>query len=109
LVTLAGIGAASLFADYGPLGVAAVPAMAIAVARFETWGLWFAGLAGLAANFVWAAPPLEPADFAALAAGPLLAATVALHCRIVRLPAATFYAFYPGHLLALHLWDLWAG
>jgi hypothetical protein len=30
-------------------------------------------------------------------------------CRFPRLPAAVYYGFYPGHLLALHLWALSPG
>jgi hypothetical protein len=109
IATLAAVSAASAFVDYGPLGVAMIPAMAFAVARLGPRGLWLAGIAGLAANGVWAMPPFEAADVAALAAAPLLAASVMARCRLPRLPAAVYYGFYPGHLLALHLWALSLG
>lgn len=106
LAGLAAAAIASTFVDYGPLGVAAIPIMTLALARFGATGLWLAGPVGLAANVVWALPPLEAADFVALAAGPVLAATGLVRLRLPRLPAIAFYAFYPAHLLAFHLWDL---
>jgi hypothetical protein len=109
IAALAAVFAASVFTDYGPLGVAMIPAMAFAVARLGARGLWLAGIAGLAANGVWAMPPLDPADVAALAAAPLLTFSVMARCRLPRLPAAVYYGFYPGHLLVLHFWALSLG
>ncbi len=100
------IAAASLFVEFGPIGVAMIPATAWLVTRSGHAGLAAVGPIGLAANLrpLWL--PLEVADLGALLASPVLMASVAAKIRLPRLPTQVFYAFYPGHLLVLHLYDL---
>ncbi len=105
LVLVAGL---SLCVEYGPIGVAIVPLVAVLARRSERGALWATGPAGLAANAVPAVPPLVPIDLFALGSSLVLAASVTLRPRLPRLPTHLFYAFYPAHLLALHLWDLYA-
>lgn len=105
--SIAAIIAASLFVDFGPVGVAMVPAMACFVARSGYRGLAAAGPLGLAANMNASWPPFDTVDLAALLASPILMLSVAAKIRLPRLPAQVFYAFYPGHLLALHFYDLY--
>jgi len=107
VVALAAILAVSVFVDYGPLGVAMVPAMTLLVARHGYAGAAAAGPLGLAAN-VYSSPPfLQLPDLAALLATPVLMFSLWAKVRLPRLPAQAFYAFYPAHLLALHLYDLY--
>lgn len=101
------IAATSLFVEFGPIGVAMVPAIASFVARGGYRGLAAAGPLGLAANMNASWPPLDIVDLAALIASPILMVSVAAKIRLPRLPTQLFYAFYPGHLLALHFYDLY--
>jgi hypothetical protein len=104
---LAAIAAASIFVEFGPLGVAMIPAMAWLVARGGHAGLVAAGPLGLATNMVPSWPPFQAADLAALLASPILMLSVRMKIGLLRLPTQFFYAFYPGHLLALHFYDLY--
>lgn len=103
----AAIAVASVFVEFGPLGVAMIPATAWLAARGGQAGLVTAGPFGLAANMVPSWPPFQAADLAALLASPILMLSVRMKIRLPRLPTQFFYAFYPGHLLALHLYDLY--
>lgn len=100
---LGAILAAAMFVDFGPLGVAMVPATALLVARRPAASPMVVGPLGLAANLV----PLQLVDLASLLASPLLLLSQAARLRLPRLPAPVFYGFYPVHLLALHLYDLY--
>ncbi|MGI9385041.1 MAG: TraX family protein [Methyloligellaceae bacterium] len=104
---LGAIAAGSALVDYGPVGVAMVPATALLVARRGPAGLTATGPLGVAANLVPQWPLLQLADLTALLASPLLTLSCKSRLRLPRLPAAFFYAFYPAHLLALHLYDLY--
>lgn len=100
------IGLTSWFAEFGPLGVAAVPTTAILAGRQLGLGVWAAGPLGLLANLRNAVPPLALPDLAALLATPLAQLSLATRVRLPRLPIQAFYAYYPAHLYALHLIDL---
>lgn len=99
--------AASATVDFGPVGVAMVPAMALLAARRTPAGLGAAGPLGLAANLVPQWPFLQLADLTALLVSPLLMLSCKARLRLPRLPAPVFYAFYPAHLLSLHFYDLY--
>jgi hypothetical protein len=62
---------------------------------------------GLAANTNASWPPFELVDLTALLASPILMVSARAKIRLPRLPTQFFYAFYPGHLLALHFYDLY--
>jgi hypothetical protein len=47
-------------------------------------------------------------DLTALLSTAVAAASTHFRLRLPRLPTQAFYAFYPAHLLALHLIDLYA-
>ncbi|MCG8559750.1 MAG: conjugal transfer protein TraX [Hyphomicrobiales bacterium] len=100
---LGAILAAAMLVDFGPLGVAMVPATALLAARRPAAGPAVAGPLGLAANLA----PLQLVDLASLLASPLLLLSQTVRLRLPRLPAPVFYGFYPAHLLALHLYDLY--
>jgi hypothetical protein len=102
--SLALIGVASIVVDYGPIGVAMIPAMAHFVATRGYGGLAAAGPLGVAANVTATSPPLLAGDWAALLAAPVLMISTRAKIRLPRLPTQLFYAFYPGHLLALHFY-----
>lgn len=104
---LAAIAAASIFVDFGTVGVAMIPAMVYFVARAGRAGFAAAGPLGLAANTNASWPPFELVDLAALLASPILMLSVRMKIGLPRLPTQFFYAFYPGHLLALHFYDLY--
>lgn len=97
----------STFVEYGPLGVLMIPAMAALVRQYGEPGVAAGGPLGLAANASAVAPPLNPPDFAALLATPVLMLSTRMKLRLPRLPTQAFYAFYPAHLLALHFYDLY--
>lgn len=97
----------SVFVDYGPIGVAMIPAMAFFVSTRGYAGLAAAAPLGLAANVTLASPPIQIVDFAAPLAAPVLMLSVRAKMRLPRLPTQFFYAFYPGHLLVLHFYDLY--
>jgi hypothetical protein len=105
---IAAIAAASVFVDYGPVGAAMVPATAFLVARRLDTGAAMAGPLGVAANVNPALPPLKLPDLAAVLATPVLMLSLWAKIRLPRLPTQAFYGFYPAHLLALHLYDLYA-
>ena len=104
---LAAIAAASVFVDFGPVGVAMIPATAYIVTRSGYAGLAAIGPMGLAANMNAGWPPFDLVDLTALLASPILMLSIKMKIRLPRLPTQFFYAFYPGHLLALHLYDLY--
>lgn len=95
------------FCEFGILGAAMIPAMALIGARHVKAGLWATGPLGLVANIVPAWPPLTWVDLAALASSLIMILSVNLNLRLPRLPSQAFYAFYPAHLLALHFYDLY--
>lgn len=97
----------TLLVEYGPIGVVIVPMTAVLASRDPRLALWASGPLGLAANLGPAIPPLEWVDLCALGSSLVLIAGVILRPRLPRLPTHVFYAFYPGHLLALHLYDLY--
>jgi hypothetical protein len=99
--------AASVLVDFGPVGVAMISATAYLVTRSGTAGLAAVGPMGLAANLNAGWPPFDLVDLTALLASPILILSVRAKIRLPRLPTQFFYAFYPGHLLALHFYDLY--
>jgi TraX protein len=108
-LALAAICVTSFFVDYGPLGVAVIPAMIYMVRRHGYAGAAAVGPLGLAANIDFlSSPVLTLPDFAALLATPVLMFSLWAKNRLPRLPTQAFYAFYPAHLLALHFYDLYA-
>ncbi|MGD8375690.1 MAG: TraX family protein [Acidobacteriota bacterium] len=107
LVLLGGIAVLSWFTSFGPLGVAMIPAMAILARDHPRTAVAAAGPLGVLANLRAGEPVLDPMDLTALLASPLLALSLAIPVRLPRLPGWMFYAFYPAHLLALHLYDLY--
>jgi len=97
----------SFFVEYGLIGVVVVAATAI-LARRDPWlAVLASGPLGLAANLTYAMPPLEWVDLCAFGSSFVAALSVGLRTRLPRLPTQAFYAFYPLHLLALHLYDLY--
>lgn len=112
-IDLRGIGLAiailalSIFTEYGPFGVAVVPAAAWITTRNATLGVWSAGPLGLLSNVVLWPPFLVAEDFAALFASLITVATTQLRIPLPRLPKYFFYAYYPSQLLAFHLLDLY--
>jgi hypothetical protein len=106
MALLAAIALVSWFAEFGPLGVAAVPATALLARRELGAGAWAAGPLGLLANLRSTLPPIAVQDLAALVATPLAHLSLASGVRLPRLPTQAFYAYYPIHLYALHLIDL---
>lgn len=94
------------FAEFGPVGVAAVPITAFLARRGLRRGAWAAGPLGLLANARNTVPPLALPDAAALLATPVALLCLVRPVRLPRLPTHVFYAYYPLHLLALHLIDL---
>ena len=98
----------SLFVDYGPLGVAMIPAMAFLVAGYGYLGAAAVGPLGLAANVEFSSRVLAWADLTAIFATPTLMVSLWAKIHLPRLPTQLFYAFYPAHLLALHYYDLYA-
>jgi hypothetical protein len=105
---LTGIAVLSIFVDYGPVGVAMIPAMAYLVARHGYPGAATVGPLGLAANVDAAPRILGWADLTAVLATPILMFSLWAKIDLPRLPTQAFYAFYPLHLLALHYYDLYA-
>jgi hypothetical protein len=106
---LAVVAAASWFAEFGPPGVALIP-LVWAVARRSGDGAAMGALAiaAVAVNVSLEQPYLEWWDMpAALSPVVLLLSRRSRFAALPRLPTPTFYAFYPAHLLALHLWDLY--
>lgn len=100
--------AASPWVEFGTLGVALVPAAA-ALARPEAArAAWACGPLGLVANLHAAPPPLRLVDVSALLASAVAVASLHVPRRLPRLPKHVFYAYYPAHLYALHLLDLYA-
>jgi TraX protein len=97
----------SVFVDYGPLGVAMIPAMALLVAQGESAGVAAAGPLGLSANVYPSPPYIELPDLTALLATPILLFSLWAKIRLPRLPTQVFYGFYPAHLLALHVYGLY--
>ena len=100
---------AAPYVEFGIAGVAMVPLIARAAAIRPNVGLWLIGPAGLLANLVFEPPYLSASDFLALAATPVAVASVAIRRELPRLPTSFFYAYYPGHLYALHWLDLHLG
>jgi hypothetical protein len=107
VAALAVILALSVFVDYGPLGVAMIPAMAFLVTRYGYLGVAAVGPLGLAANLDASLPPLALQDLGALLATPILLFSLWAKMSLPRLPTQVFYGFYPAHLLALHFYDLY--
>jgi hypothetical protein len=92
--------------EFGPFGVV-VPAGVALVARYGIRAAMVAiGPLGLLANVVLEPPWLTPIDLWALGATPIMLASPRLSPPLPRLPGPFFYAYYPAHLLALHLIDL---
>jgi hypothetical protein len=104
---LATVAAASVFVDYGPIGVAMIPALTLLIAQRGHTGASAVGPLGLAANLDRSPPFLGVPDLTALLATPVLLFSLWAKFRLPRLPTQVFYGFYPVHLLALHFYDLY--
>jgi len=103
------VAAASWFVEFGPPGVALIP-LVWAVERRWGRGAVLAVLApaAVAVNATLEPPYLEAWDLpAALAPLVLWLGLRPRFAALPRLPTPAFYAFYPAHLLLLHLWDLY--
>ena len=92
--------------EYGPAGVATIPALAAVARTSLRRGFLAIGPFGVLANLVAGSPPLLPVDLIALLATPIVLLTMPFGARLSRLPKHAFYAYYPLHLYALHLLDL---
>jgi hypothetical protein len=93
--------------DFGPVGVASIPLIAALAARNLSAGAWASGPVGLLGNAGIVTPFLKLADVSALLASPVAALSLRVALRMPRLPTHLFYAYYPGHLLVLHLIAIW--
>lgn len=93
----------SPWVDFGPVGVAFVPLIAAWTARSGSVGAWAAGPVGVLSNAGLMPPFLKPSDAFALLAAPVAALSLRLRSPLPRLPALVFYAYFPAHLLLLHL------
>lgn len=89
--------------DFGPVGVASIPLLAALAAHNLPASAWASGPVGLLGNVGIVAPSLKLTDLSALLASPAAVLSLRLRLRLPRLPTQFFYAYYPGHLLALHL------
>jgi hypothetical protein len=94
------------FVEYGLPGVLLAPALLVVGGADPLRGPLALGPLGVLANLVPEPPHLEPADAAALVSTPAAWLSTAWPLRLPRLPTHLFYAYYPAHLLALHLLDL---
>jgi hypothetical protein len=99
--------AVSPFVEFGPVGVIMVPVIAGLARANVSLGVWATGTLGLLANLRLPPSVLAPTDLTALLSAPVLALSPRLSGALPRLPTHAFYAFYPLHLLALHLLDLY--
>lgn len=94
--------------DFGPAGVLMPAAVAEIVERGGVRSALYAiGPLGVVANVVFAVPPLVPIDLFAVLATPIALASASLSRELPRVPSSFFYAYYPGHLFALHWIDVW--
>lgn len=99
--------AASPAVEFGTLGVVLVPASALLARADVARAAWACGLLGLAANLHGSVPPLRLADVSALLASAVAVASLHVGRPLPRGPKHLFYAWYPAHLYALHLADLY--
>lgn len=107
LLILVVIATLSWFTEFGPLGVAMIPVIAAFARVHLVAATCTIGPLGVLANLRFAAPFVQPVDLAALLATGVAFLSLALPWRLPRIPGPIFYAFYPVHLLALHLYDLY--
>jgi hypothetical protein len=96
----------SWFVEFGPVGVAMIPAIAHLAKWRPTAGLLASGPIGVAANLSVAWPLLQLVDAASIFASAIALPSTRANLRLPRLPTHFFYGFYPAHLLALHFFDL---
>jgi hypothetical protein len=96
----------SPWVDFGPFGVASVPLIAAIAARNRVTSAWASGPVGVLSNVGHALPLLKLPDAFALLASPVAVLSLGLGWRLPRLPTAVFYAYYPTHLLVLHLIEI---
>jgi len=107
LLALVVLLAVAWFCEFGPVGAMMVPLTAMLASNERRHrGLWASGPLGLAANLTLARPPLQWVDLTSLLASVAAIGSTKLPVRLPRLPTHFFYASYPGHLLALHYYDL---
>jgi hypothetical protein len=106
VVLLACIAVAACFVEFGIAGVAMIPLIARIAADRPSAALWLIGPVGVLANLAFASPPLTAGDLCALAATPVVLASLSMRGAVPRLPKHLFYPYYPAHLLALHWLDL---
>jgi len=92
----------ALFVDFGLVGVLMIPL----IAQMATGGAWAAGPAGVLANASFTPPFLPFPAWFALLATPVALLSIQLRLRLYRLPTQLFYAYYPAHLLVLHLAEI---
>jgi hypothetical protein len=104
---IAGALLASPFVEFGPLGVALVPASAWLARHRVARAAWACGALGLVANLHGEPPLLRLGDVSAVLASAVAVASLHAPWRLPRLPKHLFYAWYPAHLYALHLLDLY--
>ena len=106
VLALALAAAASPWVEFGTLGVALVVAAAVLGRGGLERAAWACGLLGLVANLHREAPVLGLGDTSALLASAVAVASLHAPRALPRLPKHLFYAYYPAHLYALHLLDL---
>jgi hypothetical protein len=105
---LALVAVLSIPVEFGPPGVAMVVVTALLASSDPGLGLGASGPLGVLVNLRLTPPFLRMIDLTALLSTAVAAASTHFRLRLPRLPTQAFYAFYPAHLLALHLIDLYA-
>lgn len=96
------------FCEFGVGGVLMVAAVSLCARSSVRLGLGMTGLFGLLVNARAASPYLVATDLAALAATPVALGSLAFGGALPRIPKHLFYAYYPAHLVVLHLIDVCA-
>ena len=97
----------SVFAEYGFFGVMLIPALIYCLQRGQDTALVALAPLSLAANITFPAPHFSSLDwFAALTAPAVYLARVN-RISIPCMPKLFFYVYYPGHIYAFHVLDLY--
>ena len=96
----------SLLVEFGPVGVASIVVLHLLAQRRFLLTAWAVGPLGALANISLTNSETSLLGLAALFASIIAIFTLRFDAHLPRLPKITFYAFYPLHLLALHLWGI---